>query len=167
MENIASLKKIIAYGGIQYVKYGLSLSTNPHYYKMPVEYVAFESANQIKLVFVGLNTSNDVASKYEMIMNLDETIIEKNSNVKMTISDLSYDDTQLRSELQQTKTGVATANSEIEKLQSGKQSIQDETLQTTDKTIVGAINELLAKVQELETKNTELESRLAALEGTN
>lgn len=55
----------------------------------------------------------------------------------------AYDDTQLRSELQQTETGVATANSEIEKLQSGKQSIQDETLQTTDKTIVGAINEIL------------------------
>ena len=61
----------------------------------------------------------------------------------------NYDDTSLRSELQQTETGVATANSEIQKLKSGKQSIQDETLQTTDKTVVGAINELLAKVQEL------------------
>lgn len=227
VEDIVSLKKIIAYGGIQYVKYGLSLSTNPHYYKMPVEYVSFESANQIKLVFVGLNTSNDVASKYEMIVNLDGTVIEGNSNVKLTITsiesediDLSeyatkeelndyalkselpdvselvtqtelaskqdvlvsgttirtlngvsllgsgdiqfeegsgdytnisnkpsingvelsgnktsddlglaaksdipeaYDDTQLRNELQQTETGVATANSEIEKLKSGKQ----------------------------------------------
>ena len=280
VEDIVSLKKIIAYGGIQYVKYGLSLSTNPHYYKMPVEYVAFESANQIKLVFVGLNTRDDVASKYEIIMNLDGTIIEENSNVKMTVTsiepgdiDLSiyatkeelndyalkselpdtsgfvttealdtkadkaelenvvkytdisdaddtprktimldnndtlsaynttgtanniamiskwdvvdlgstslpinlngskerptYNDnkelalvsdipnmsgyattaelTSLRSELQQTETGVATANSEIEKLQSGKQSIQDETLQTTDKTVVGAINEILPK----------------------
>lgn len=199
VEDIVSLKKIIAYGGIQYVKYGLSLSTNPHYYKMPVEYVAFESANQIKLVFVGLNTRDDVTSKYEMIMNLDGTIIEGNSNVKMTVTsiepgdiDLSkyatkeelndytlkselpdvsnlatkdeipsldgyattvelenkvdkiegkqlstedytteekeklaslenYDDTSLRSELQQTETGVATANTEIEKLKSGKQ----------------------------------------------
>ena len=65
--------------------------------------------------------------------------------------------TSLRSELQQTETGVATANSEIEKLQSGKQAIQDESLQTTSKTIVGAINELLAKIQELEAKVQALE----------
>ena len=95
IKDIVSLKKIIAYGGIQYVKYGLSLSTNPHYYKMPVEYVAFESANQIKLVFVGLNTSNDVASKYEMIMNLDGIIIEGNSNVKLTITSIESGDIDL------------------------------------------------------------------------
>ena len=95
VEDIVSLKKIIAYGGIQYVKYGLSLSTNPHYYKMPVEYVAFESANQIKLVFVGLNTRDDVASKYEIIMNLDGTIIEGNSNVKMTVTSIEPKDIDL------------------------------------------------------------------------
>lgn len=165
--DIAALKMQIANKGIQYIKYGIMLTGNPYYYKMPVQYSAFESANQIKLVFVGLNTRDDAPSKYEIIANLDGTIIEGNSNVKLTITDLSYDDTQLRSELQQTETGVVAANSEIEKLQSGKQSIQDETLQTTNKTIVGAINELLAKIQELETKNSELESRLAALEATN
>ena len=168
--DIAALKKQIANKGIQYVKYGIMLMGNPYYYKMPIEYIAFESANQIKLIFIGLNTNNDVVSKYEIIINLDGTIIEGNSNVKVTISNIepeAYDDTQLRNELQQTETGVATANSEIEKLKSGKQSIQDEALQTTNKTVVGAINELLAKIQELETKNTELESRLAALEGTN
>ena len=58
---------------------------------MPVEYVAFETANQIKLVFVGLNTRDDVASKYEMIMNLDGTIIEGNSNVQMTLEPLKQD----------------------------------------------------------------------------
>ena len=216
VEDIVSLKKIIAYGGIQYVKYGLSLSTNPHYYKMPVEYVAFESANQIKLVFVGLNTRDDVASKYEIIMNLDGTIIEGNSNVKMTVTsiepgdiDLSkyvtkeelndyalkselpdvsnlatkdeipsldgyativelenkvdkiegkqlstedytteekeklaslenYDDTSLRSELQQTETGVATANTEIEKLKSGKQDtlVSGENIKTINGTSI-------------------------------
>ena len=35
----------------------------------------------------------------------------------------NYDDSSLRNELQQTETGVATANSEIEKLKSGKQDI--------------------------------------------
>ena len=62
---------------------------------MPVEYVAFESANQIKLVFVGLNTRDDVASKYEMIMNLDGTIIEGNSNVKMTVTSIEPGDIDL------------------------------------------------------------------------
>lgn len=95
VEDIVSLKKIITYEGIQYVKYGLSLSTNPHYYKMPVEYVAFESANQIKLVFVGLNTSNDVASKYEIIMNLDGTVIEGNSNIKLTITSIEPENIDL------------------------------------------------------------------------
>lgn len=291
--SVPELKQKISRGSQMYLRYGISLSGNPMYYKMPIEYTAFESANQIKLVLVGLNTRDDVASKYEIIMNLDGTIIEENSNVKVTITsieskdiDLStyatkeelndyalkselpdtsrfvtiealdtkadktelenvvkytdisdaddtprktimlanhdtlsaynttgtanniamiskwnvvdlgstglpinlngskerptYNDdtelalvsdipnmsgyattaelTSLRSELQQTETGVATANSEIEKLQSGKQSIQDETLQTTNKTVVGAINELLAKIQELEAKVQALEN---------
>lgn len=281
--SVPELKQKIVRGSQMYLRYGISLSGNPMYYKMPIEYTAFESANQIKLVLVGLNTRDDVASKYEIIMNLDGTIIEGNSNVKVTITsiepkdiDLSdyalkseipdtsgfvttealdtkadktelenvvkytdisdaddtprktimlnnhdtlsaynttgtanniamiskwdvvdlgstglpinlngskerptYNDdaelalvsdipdvsgyatttelTSLRSELQQTETGVATANSEIEKLQSGKQSAQDESLQTTNKTVVGAINELLAKIQELEAKVQTLE----------
>lgn len=291
--SVPELKQKISRGSQMYLRYGISLSGNPMYYKMPIEYTAFESANQIKLVLVGLNTRDDVASKYEMIMNLDGTIIEENSNVKMTVTsiepkdiDLSKyatkeelndyalkselpdtskfvtiealdtkadktelenvvkytdisdaDDTprktimlanhdtlsaynttgtanniamiskwdvvdlgstglpinlngskerptynddaelalvsdipdvsgyatttelaSLKNELQQTETGVATANSEIEKLQSGKQPIQDESLQTTSKTVVGAINELLAKIQELEAKVQALEN---------
>ena len=168
--DITALRKQIANKGIQYIKYGIMLMGNPYYYRMPIQYAAFESANKIKLVFIGLNTNNDVVSKYEIIINLDGTIIEGNSNIKVTITNIEpkvYDDTQLKSELQQTETGIATANSEIEKLKSGKQSVQDESLQTTDKTVVGAINELLTKIQALETKNTELESKIAALEGTN
>ena len=90
-EDIPALKNKIAYGGIQYLYYGIPLSTNPHYYKMPIEYVAFESANQIKLVCTGLDTSNDHPTKYEIVMNLDGTIIEGNSNVKMTLSNLAMD----------------------------------------------------------------------------
>ena len=86
--DIAALKKQIANKGIQYVKYGITLMGNPHYYRMPVQYAAFESANQIKLVFIGLNTNDDAVSKYEILANLNETIIEGNSNVKMTITNL-------------------------------------------------------------------------------
>ena len=90
--DIAALKKQIANKGIQYIKYGIMLMGNPYYYRMPIEYIAFESANQIKLVFIGLNTNNDVASKYEIIINLDGTIIKGNSNVKVTITSIESGD---------------------------------------------------------------------------
>ena len=93
--DIAALKKQISIGGIQYVKYGIMLMGNPYYYRMPVEYAAFESANQIKLVFTGLNTNNDVVSKYEIIANLNGTIIEGNSNVKMTVTSIEPKDIDL------------------------------------------------------------------------
>ena len=66
---------------------------------MIVEYLAFESANQIKLVFSGLNTSNDDASRYEIIINLDGTIIEGNSNVKLSQLQL-IDEETLRTEIE-------------------------------------------------------------------
>ena len=71
-----------------YMMYNVTFSGLPHVYKFPVEYAAFESQNQIKMVFQGLNTMNDVVSKYEIIINLDGTVIEGNSNVKMTITSL-------------------------------------------------------------------------------
>lgn len=82
--EVPELKQKIVRGGIYYLQYGISLSGNPMYYKMPVDYVAFESANQIKLVFNGLDTHNDHPVKYEILINLDGTIIEGNSNIKVT-----------------------------------------------------------------------------------
>ena len=87
--EISELKQKIVREGIQYLQYGISLSGNPMYYKMPVEYVAFESANQIKLAFTGLDTHNDTPAKYEILINLDETVIEENSNVKLTITPIA------------------------------------------------------------------------------
>ena len=55
---------------------------------MPIQYVAYESATQLKIVTVALDTNNDAISKYEILMNLDGTVIENNSNVKMTITPL-------------------------------------------------------------------------------
>ena len=90
--DAVELKGKIVRGGIHYVKFGLSLTGNPHYYKMPVDYIAFESANQIKMVFNGLDTSNDAPAKYEIIINLDGTIIEDNCNVKITMYDIAMSD---------------------------------------------------------------------------
>lgn len=98
--EVSELKQKIVRGGIYYLQYGISLSGNPMYYKMPVEYVAFESANQIKLVFNGLNTRDDVPSKYEIIINTDGTIIEGNSNVKLTITPLSTQPEEIQDQIQ-------------------------------------------------------------------
>lgn len=88
--DVTELKDIISTKGIQYLKYGLSLSYNPHYYKMPIQYAAFESANQIKLVAVGLDTTDDSPVKYEIVLNLDGTVFEgTNSNVKLIMSEIA------------------------------------------------------------------------------
>ena len=99
VEDIPELKTKIVRNYLPILKYGITLSYNPHYYKMIVEYLAFESANQIKLVFSGLNTSNDDASRYEIIINLDGTIIEGNSNVKLSQLQL-IDEETLRTEIE-------------------------------------------------------------------
>ena len=99
VQDIPELKTKITRNYLPILKYGITLSYNPHFYKMIVEYLAFESANQIKLVFSGLNTSNDDASKYEIIINLDGTIIEGNSNIKLSQLQL-IDEETLRTEIE-------------------------------------------------------------------
>lgn len=79
------LKQLIASTRPMFVRYGISLSTNPHYYKMPIEYIAYESATQLKMVFSGLDTSNDQPVRYTIIANLDGTVIEEGSNVSMVL----------------------------------------------------------------------------------
>lgn len=88
VETIPDLKRLILGNKPIFVKYGIQLSGNPMYYKMLAEYVAFESGSQVKMVFTGLDTSNDKPSVYTILMNLDGTIISGNSNVLLVISDL-------------------------------------------------------------------------------
>lgn len=84
-DSVVELKKLFAYGPQLYIDWGISLSGRPMRYKMPIQYSAFESDNQIKLVVVGLDTSDDSVSKYTILINLDGTIIEGNSNVQVTL----------------------------------------------------------------------------------
>ena len=91
VEEASDLKKLIASGGIQYLRYGITLTGTPRYYKMPVEYVAFESNNQIKLVCLGLDTTDDSPTRYTFILNLDGTIASGNSNVSMTLDPIKVD----------------------------------------------------------------------------
>ena len=88
--DAAELKGLIVREGQFYLRYGIQLSGNPYYYRMPIQYIAFESANQIKMVVIGLDTTNDMPTKYEIILNLDGTIAEGNSNIKITSHDLAF-----------------------------------------------------------------------------
>lgn len=71
--------------------YGITLTTNPMYYRMPVHYAAFESATQVKLVWVGLDTNNDSVAKYTCIINLDGTVIENECNVQLTLKTIEIE----------------------------------------------------------------------------
>lgn len=89
--DVAELKVTIVREGQFYLRYGIQLSGNPYYYKMPIQYIAFESTTQIKMVVIGLDTTNDMPVKYEIIINLDGTIAEGNSNIKVTSSNLAFE----------------------------------------------------------------------------
>ena len=88
----SELKQIIVSERPMYLMYGIQLTGNPYYYRFPIEYIAYESADQIKMVFSGLDTRNDKVSKYVIIINTDGTIIDdSNSNISMTITNLEND----------------------------------------------------------------------------
>lgn len=91
VENEAGLKGIIASKRPIFVRYGITLSAQPRYYKFPAEYVAFESNTQVKLVFEGLDTSDDSVVRYTILMNLDGTLIGEQSNISMVLEPLGAD----------------------------------------------------------------------------
>lgn len=91
VEDEAGLKGIIASKRPIFVRYGITLSAQPRYYKFPAEYVAFESNTQVKLVFEGLDTSDDSVVRYTILMNLDGTLIGEQSNISMVLEPLGAD----------------------------------------------------------------------------
>lgn len=91
VEDEAGLKNIIASKRPIFVRYGITLSAQPRYYKFPAEYVAFESNTQVKLVFEGLDTSDDSVVRYTILMNLDGTLIGEQSNISMVLEPLGAD----------------------------------------------------------------------------
>ena len=147
-------------------------TTNAAEASQPAESDKLETVNKnivdaINEIQVEINTkqpTGDYATKTELSKKVDKVEGKQLSTEDYTTAEKeklagleNYDDTNILNQLQQTETGVAENLTEIEKLQSGKQNIQDETLQTTDKTVVGAINNLLTKITELEAKVNELE----------
>ena len=87
----------------------------------------------VKSIMAGSN--EDITEELTKINKTLNTKVDKVDGKQLSTNDYTnedkeklaslenYDDTSLRNELQQTETGVATANVEIEKLKSGKQDI--------------------------------------------
>ena len=88
VEDVPGLKQLMASGPMSYLRYGITLTYKPMYYRFPINYMAFTSDTQIVLIALGLNTNNDKACKYTITMNLDGTILEGNCNIKIDILEL-------------------------------------------------------------------------------
>lgn len=84
-DDLIKLKKVILKGNWA-IKYGISLSTNPMYYFLPIQYMALESATKLVIKFDGLDTKNDISSRYEITINLDGTIVSGNSNIECKVT---------------------------------------------------------------------------------
>ena len=70
-----------------YLRYGISLSTNPMYYYIPCQYVAFTDANTVEMITDGLDTKNDKFSRYHITIKLDGTVIKGASNIKVELKE--------------------------------------------------------------------------------
>ena len=144
--NAAELKSLIVREGQFYLKYGIQLSGNPYYYKMPIQYIAFESANQIKMVVIGLDTTNDMPTKYEIILNLDGTIAEGNSNIKITMTDLT-----------------ATVPTKVSELENDSEYQTKSDVDARIEAIVGAAPDALDTLEEIASKLSDNDDVVAAM----
>lgn len=119
--DAAELKTLIVREGQFYLKYGIQFSGNPYYYRMPIQYIAFESANQIKMVVIGLDTTNDMPTKYEIILNLDGAIAKGNSNIKVTSNDLAFANNEtidaLTAQINELKELISSITSRVDALE--------------------------------------------------
>ena len=72
------------------LRYGITLSGSNMYYRMPINYLSFENSakTKLKMVIIGLNIYNDITYKFTVTMNLDETILIGNSNIKFEMTNL-------------------------------------------------------------------------------
>ena len=128
------------------MKYGIQLSGNPYYYKMPIQYIAFESANQIKMVVIGLDTTNDMPTKYEIILNLDGTIAKGNSNIKITMTDLT-----------------ATVPTKVSELENDSEYQTKSDVDARIEAIVGAAPDALDTLEEIASKLSDNDDVVAAM----
>lgn len=85
--SIGELKSLIIQKPI-YLTYGISLSGNPMYYYIPVQYTAFTANNKLELITDGLDTNNDVLSRYKITItfNLSSEAATEDTEIAVTVA---------------------------------------------------------------------------------
>lgn len=171
--DAAELKGLIVREGQFYLKYGIQLSGNPYYYKMPIQYIAFETANQIKMVVIGLDTTNDMPTKYEIILNLDGTIAEGNSNIKVTSNDLAFkDEVALKANQSDVdfqvnalneKIDAITVPTKVSELENDAKYQTASDVDTRIQSVVGAAPEALDTLEEIANKLADNDDVVASI----
>ena len=89
VEDIAGLRKLFTTNRMLWMRYGItSMSMGHMMYRFIIDYAEVnKDGNTIKLMFRGLNTSNDKLADYVFTAKLDGTLVSGNSNVSLTVTD--------------------------------------------------------------------------------
>lgn len=181
VEDLAGLKSLIVNKRLA-LKYGIQLSGNPHYYNIPVQYAEFLDANTIHIIAIGLDTSNDTPSKYDITINLNEELITETSNIKVDIipldAEVDLSEYALKTEIPDVSDFVDTTtltstvaeinNSVDEKIETGtadfatREEVQTELAQTEEK--IPSVEGLASEVY-VDGKITEVEGKIPSLDG--
>lgn len=164
------------------LKYGIQLSGNPHYYNIPVQYAEFLDANTIHIIAIGLDTSNDAPSKYDITIKLNEELITETSNIKVDIipldTEIDLSEYALKTDIPDVSDFVDTAtltstvaeinNSVDEKIETGtanfatREEVQTELAKTEEK--IPSVDGLASEVY-VDGKITEVEGKIPSLDG--
>lgn len=83
VEDNNALQALILSGRPMYVRQGLTLSTVPSYYMMPIVYIGYtaSNSNKLEMSIIGNDTTNDKTIKYQVNINLDGTLLSETSNI--------------------------------------------------------------------------------------
>ena len=181
VEDLAGLKSLFVDKRLA-LKYGIQLSGNPHYYNIPVQYAEFLDANTIHIIAIGLDTSNDTPSKYDITINLNEELITETSNIKVDIipldAEVDLSEYALKTEIPDVSDFVDTAtltstvaeinNSVDKKIETGttdfatREELQTELAKTEEK--IPSVEGLASEVY-VDGKITEVEGKIPSLDG--
>ena len=161
VSDIPSLKKLISANCMFVLSYGILLTGNPHYYKIPVNYIAFESANQIQIVAVGLDTSNDKPVRYTILINLDGTLITEKSNISLVMENLVFESELPVSEVRIDATEILEADDTTV-----DQLLTDDTLFETLSNAIAVHQDVILYDQDEQVKAISLKHTTATEDGT-
>lgn len=161
VSDVPSLKQLIVAKCVFVLTYGIQLTGNPHYYKIPVNYIAFESANQIKIVALGLDTNDDKPVRYTILINLDGTLITEKSNISVVMENLVFESELPVSEVRIDATEILEADDTTI-----DQSLTDDTLFETLSNAIADHQDVILYDQDEQVKAISLKHTTATDDGT-